>query len=61
VRKLGVATDVCCVAEENHAEFLQLISIYGEATKNANNSTNIYPFDLIRRWEHDTIYILKSH
>jgi len=56
LRKLGVATEVyVCGGKKSRGIS---VDFYGEATKNANNSANIYPFDLIRKWEHDTIYIL---
>jgi hypothetical protein len=29
----------------------------GKEHKNANNYANIYPFDLIRKWEHDTMIL----
>jgi len=36
---------------------ISAVDFYGEPTKNVNNSTNIDPFDLTLKWEHDTMIL----
>ena len=40
---------------------ISAVDLYAEPTKNVNNSTNIDPFDWIRKWEHDTTILYLSN
>ena len=40
---------------------LSAVDLYAAPTKNVNNSTNMDPFDLIRKWEHDTTILYLSN
>ena len=40
---------------------ISAVDMYAAPTKNVHNSTNIDPFDLIRKWEHDTTILYLSN
>jgi len=53
LRKLGVTAEVY-VRGRKKSRGIPAVDLHGDPTKNVNNSTNIYPFDLIPKYEHDT-------
>ena len=58
-RRLG-STEVD-VRGSGKSREISAVDMYAAPTKNVHNSTNIDPFDLIRKWEHDTTILYLSN
>src|SRR5271170_6535016 len=58
-RRLG-STEVD-VRGSGKSREISAVDMYAAPTKNVHNSTNIDPFDLIRKWGHDTTILYLSN